>query len=49
MAWIFRQKINAFAVVSTRKISRMQENIEALHIDLTEDEVLYLDLRRKDG
>ena len=28
MAWIFRQKINAFAVVSTRKISRMQENGE---------------------
>lgn len=48
MAWIYRQNINAFAVVSTRKVSRMRENIEALHIGLTEDEVLYLDLRRDD-
>ena len=45
MAWIYSQDIQSFAVVSTAKASRMQENIEALHIHLTEDEVRYLDLR----
>lgn len=46
MAWIFRQKINTFAVVSTSKAGRMQENIDALSIELSEDEILYLDLRK---
>lgn len=46
MAWIFKQNINTFAVVSTSKASRMQENIDALHIELSADEVLYLDLRK---
>ena len=45
MAWIYSQDIQSFAVVSTAKVSRMQENIDALHIHLTEDEVRYLDLR----
>lgn len=47
MAWIYCQNINSFAVVSTGKASRMQENIDALHIDLTEDEILYLDLKKE--
>lgn len=46
MAWIYRQNLNTFAVVSTTKASRMEENMEALHIALTEDEILYLDLTR---
>lgn len=45
MAWIYCQNINSFAVVNTGKAGRMQENIDALHIDLTEDESLYLDLK----
>lgn len=45
MAWIFRQKLNTFAVVSTTKASRMQENIDALHIELSEEEVKFLDLK----
>lgn len=45
MSWIFRQNINTFAVVSTSKISRMQENIDALNLELTEQECLYLDLK----
>lgn len=48
MAWIFKQNINTFAVVSTSKASRMQENIDALHIELSADEILYLDLRKDD-
>lgn len=46
MAWIFRQQINTFAVVSTSKASRMQENIDALHIELSPEESRYLDLKR---
>lgn len=48
MAWIFKQNINTFAIVSTSKASRMQENIDALYIDLTEDEILYLDLKKEE-
>lgn len=44
MAWIYKQNLNTFAVVSTSKASRMKENIEALHIELSEDEIKYLDL-----
>jgi aryl-alcohol dehydrogenase-like predicted oxidoreductase len=46
MAWIYHQKLNTFAVVSTTNAARMQENIEALSISLTEEEVQYLDLLR---
>ena len=44
MAWLYCQNINSFAVVGTGKAGRMQENVDALHIELTEDEILYLDL-----
>ena len=47
MAWIYRQPLNCFAVVSTTKPERMQENIQAMELPLTEDEVLYLDLRKE--
>lgn len=45
MAWIFGQSMNVFAVVSTSSASRMQENIDALHICLTVEERNYLDLK----
>jgi aryl-alcohol dehydrogenase-like predicted oxidoreductase len=45
MAWIFRQNLNTLAVVSTTKAYRMQENIDALHIELSEEESSYLDLK----
>ena len=48
MAWIYRQPLNCFAVVSTTKPERMQENIHAIEIPLTVDEVLYLDLRKEE-
>lgn len=47
MAWIYRQNINTFAVVSTPNPQQMQENIDALSLELTEDEVLYLDLKKE--
>lgn len=47
MAWIFSQDLNSFAVVSTSKASRMQENIDALHIGLSKEEILYLDLKKQ--
>lgn len=45
MAWICAQEINTFAVVCTSSSERMQQNIDALHIELTREEVGYLDLR----
>ena len=45
MAWIYSQKLNTFAVVSTLSAKRMQDNIKALHIKLTEEECAYLDLQ----
>ena len=46
MAWIFRQEINTFALVNTSKPSRMQENIDALYIDLSPEESAFLDLKK---
>lgn len=46
MAWIYSQKLNCFAVVSTAKAARMQENIDALHISLTPSEIAWLTLER---
>jgi aryl-alcohol dehydrogenase-like predicted oxidoreductase len=44
MAWIFTQQMNMFAVVSTSKASRMQDNIAAMTLELTETEAKYLNL-----
>ena len=44
MAWIFRQDINAFAIVSTKSIERMRENINAYELNLTPEECKYLNL-----
>lgn len=46
MAWIYGQNLNTFAVVSSTKPERMKANINALEIELTEGELLYLDLKR---
>ena len=47
MAFIFHQDMNTFAVVSTSKPERMQENIDALQIELSEAETQWLDLKRE--
>lgn len=44
MAWIYGQDLNTFAVVSSTKPERMQSNIDALDIELTQEELRYLDL-----
>ena len=48
MAWIYNQKINSFAVVSTTRAERMGENIDALHIKLSSEELAFLDLEREE-
>lgn len=48
MSWIYNQRMNIFAVVSTTKYERMLENIAALSTKLTEAEMEYLDLRREE-
>lgn len=45
MSWIFKQDLDTLAVVGTSKALRMQENIDAMHIKLSEEEAAYLDLR----
>ena len=45
MSWLFHQEVNTFAVVSTSSAARMQQNIDAMYIELSKKELLYLDLR----
>lgn len=45
MAWLYRQPLNTFAIVSTSKAARMRNNINAISLELTQDELSYLDLR----
>lgn len=45
MAWIYAQAVNTFAVVSSSKAARMQQNADALSIHLTKEEAAYLDLK----
>lgn len=47
IAFIFHQNMNTYAVVSTSKPERMQENIDALQIELSEAETEWLDLKRE--
>ncbi len=45
LAWIFTQGMNVFAVVSTTNPKRMEENVRALQVPLTQEEARYLDLQ----
>lgn len=47
LAWIFHQKLNAFAIVSASGIDRMTENLKALSVSLSEAECSYLNLENK--
>ncbi len=44
LSWMFHQKMNMFAVISTSNPNRMKENIKAFDIELTEKECDYLNL-----
>jgi len=45
MAWSLSQNLDVCALVGTSNIGRLQENVAALDILLTEDEMKWLDLR----
>ena len=42
LAWLFRQELNVFAIVSSTSMERMKDNIKALELDLSEEELRYL-------
>ena len=44
MSWIFAQPLNTFAIASMSKAERMVSNVEALQMELSEEEVAYLTL-----
>ncbi len=44
LAWMFEQGLNLFTIVATTKGSRMQENMKALDIALTDEECAWLNL-----
>lgn len=41
--WVFHQNLNVFAVVSTANPARMKENVCALDLNLTKEELCFLD------
>lgn len=45
MAWLLGQSVNTFAVVSTSSPARMGQNIEALRLQLSQQEMDWLDLK----
>ena len=44
MAWVYSQPMNTFAIASMSSPARIQENIAALSLKLTDDECRYLNL-----
>ena len=45
MSWIFAQPINTFAAASMSRNERMIKNVEAFNLEISTEEVAYLDLR----
>lgn len=46
MAWLMNQPLNVFALVGAYKAEEMKQNIEAMHLKLTQAEIEWLDLQR---
>lgn len=46
LSWIFHQHLNLFAVVSTSSAARMQANIDAMNLHLTQKECGFLNLEK---
>lgn len=44
MAWMFHQRLNLCAVVSTSRPDRMKRNIDALALPLTDEECRWMNL-----
>ena len=45
LAWFMQQEMNVFAVISSLNVNRMCENVAALDINLTGEELSWLDLK----
>lgn len=46
MAWLMKQPLNVYALVGAMNKEEMSENIAALHIDLSQEDADWLDLKR---
>jgi len=44
LAWILKQEVNAFLIVSASKAKRIEENVKAIDIELTDEEARWLNL-----
>lgn len=47
LAWMLKQDLNGYAIVTSSSISRMKQNVAALDIELSKEELAYLDLSGK--
>jgi aryl-alcohol dehydrogenase-like predicted oxidoreductase len=45
MAWLMKQPLNVFALVGANSMDEMRQNIDALHVNLTQEELDWLDLK----
>ena len=48
MSWIFRQNINTFAIVSASSAARVQSNLDAMKLELSEAECKWLNLETEE-
>lgn len=46
LSWLFHQPLNVFSIISTSSPARMKQNIEALEIDLDDNEIAWLNLEK---
>lgn len=47
LAWMFQQGLNIYVLVSTTKTFRLEENLRAFTVELSEDEIRYLNLQEE--
>ena len=47
LAWMFRQGLNMYVLASTTKAFRLEENLRAFAVELSEEEIQYLNLQEE--
>ena len=47
LVWMFQQGLNMYVLVSTTKAFRLEENLRAFTVELSEDEIRYLNLQEE--
>ena len=47
LAWMFRQDLNIYVLVSTTKACRLEENLRTFTVGLSEKEIQYLNLQEE--